>query len=169
MWGPGCSLGLPAPCSGVALCAAPQPWMMGVLSHSWVRAGDRENMESSRAPPDFSGDAVGNKAWPRTCPSPGMALSHTLRFSRNHRPCAPWGDAVPSHLVPEQKCGAGASGVGCDRDKSCPSGVPFFRERTAVGCCSPPLNPSIHLSIRPGLGWCWWPLCLGQESLEAER
>lgn len=23
--------------------------------------------------------------------------------------------------------------------------------------------------LQPGLGWCWWPLCLGQESLGAER
>lgn len=26
----------------------------------------------------------------------------------------------------------------------------------------------IPQSKQAGLGWCWWPLCLGQQSLEAE-
>lgn len=95
-----------------------------------------------------------------------MAVSHPLRFSRNHRSCAPCSDTVPSQLVPEQRCGAGASGPEGDGDKGCALGFPFFRERTAVGCCSPALSPSLHPTA---LGWLWWPLCHGQESLEAER
>lgn len=158
MWGPGCSLGLPALCSGVALCAAPQPWVMGVLSHSWVRAGDRESMESSRAPPDLSGDAVGNKAWPGTCPSPGMALSHTLRFSRNCRPCAPWGGTLqglpgvmqcPHTWYLNRDVGRGHLDLSVTETRA----VPWVSLSSGKGCCSPALSQPLHPFMQPWLGW----------------
>lgn len=115
--------------------------MLSLIAGQGEEGGESE--KCCRDPPGFSDDTVGNKARPRTCSSPGLALSCTSSFSRSSywsQSCrapqsgtparTPRREVLGSNLVPKQRHGARVSGAECDRKRGLSLGfhVPLGKE-----------------------------------------